>query len=174
MLYQILTHTPIYVWAILAFLIYRGVLASREREMSIGRMLVIPILMLVLSLQAIASQFGVESMAMLAWATGAGATALLCRASGKDRACAGALAGTVRLRGSWAPLALMMAIFAIKYALAVVLAVQPGLAGSSLFAAAACGLLGLCNGCFLGRLAADLAAARRSLAVLPAAAATMR
>lgn len=172
MLFQILTHTPVYVWAILAFLVYRGVLASREREMSVGRMLVIPVLMLALSLQAIATQFGVASVAMLAWAIGAAAAALPCRMSGAGRACAGSAPGTVRLRGSWAPLALMMAIFAIKYALAVVLAIQPGLAGSSVFAAAACGLLGLVNGCFLGRLAADLAVARR-VAGKPAAAATL-
>ena len=29
MLIQILTHTPLYVWAILAFLIYRGLVAMR-------------------------------------------------------------------------------------------------------------------------------------------------
>jgi len=171
MLFQILAHTPVYVWGILAFLIYRGVLASREREMSVGRMLVIPILMLALSLQAIAMQFGVASGAMLAWAISAALAALSCRASGVDRASAGVMPGTLRIRGSWTPLVLMLTIFAVKYALAVALAIQPGLAGNALFAAAACGLLGLCNGCLLGRLAGDLAAARRPHVFAPA---TMR
>jgi hypothetical protein len=171
MLYQILTHTPIYVWAILAFLVYRGVLAAREREMGAGRMLVIPLLMLALSLQSISTQFGLESVAMLAWAIGAALSALLCRVSGKGRASPGAVPGTVRIPGSWMPLALMMTIFAIKYVLAVALAIQPGLAGKALFAASACGLLGLCNGCFLGRMAVDLAAARQPHAP---AAVTMR
>lgn len=167
MLYQILTHTPIYVWAILAFLIYRGVLASREREMSVGRMLVIPFLMLVLSMQAIATQFGVASVAMLAWAIGAAVAALLSRVSGAGRASAGVVPGTLRIRGSWTPLVLMLMTFGVKYALAVALAIQPGLAGKALFAAATCGLLGLCNGCFLGRLAGDLTAARRPKVLAP-------
>lgn len=161
MLYQILTHTPVYVWAILAFLVYRGVLASREREMSVGRMLVIPILMLALSLQALASQFGIASVAMGAWTLAAAAIVLQRVRFAASRASAGAVPGAVRIRGSWAPLAFMMAVFTIKYALAVALAIQPGLADTVPFAAAACGLLGLCNGYFLGQLAVDIASSRR-------------
>ncbi|MCD2518070.1 hypothetical protein LQ564_17300 [Massilia sp. G4R7] len=161
MLYQILTHTPVYVWAILAFLVYRGVLASRDRELTFGRMLVIPVLMLALALQAIASQFGLASLAMLAWTVGAGAIALQRMRFGSSRAGAGAAPGTVRIRGSWAPLALMLAIFTIKYVVAVALAIQPALADQPAFALAACGLLGLCNGSFLGQLAADIVASRK-------------
>ncbi len=164
MLYQILTHTPVYVWAILAFLVYRGVLAAREREIGFGRMLVIPVLMLALSLQAIGSQFGIASVAILAWTIGAAAIALQRIRFGSSRASAGASPGLVRIRGSWAPLALMLAIFALKYALAVALAIQPGLAGDIRFAASACALLGLCNGWFLGQLAADVASSRRASA----------
>lgn len=171
MLFQILTHTPVYVWAILAFLVYRGVLASREREIAVGRMLVIPILMLALSLQAIASQFGIASLAMLAWTLGATGIALQRMVFGASLASAGAAAGAVRIRGSWLPLAMMLAVFSIKYALAVVVAIQPGLAQTIPFAAAACGLLGLCNGYFLGQLALDIAAARDSAAPVPDAAA---
>ena len=32
MIQQIVSHTPVYVWALLAFLLYRGYLASRDRE----------------------------------------------------------------------------------------------------------------------------------------------
>lgn len=169
MLYQILTHTPVYVWAILAFLIYRGVLAAREREITVTRMLVIPFLMLALSLQAIASQFGIAGMAMLAWAVAAAAVALQRMRFGRSRASAGAAPGTVRVRGSWAPLGLMLAIFAIKYVVAVALSIQPALASRVAFAAAACGLLGLCNGYFLGQLVADVMAGRRSMAAEGAA-----
>ncbi|MGG7603788.1 DUF6622 family protein [Massilia sp. BKSP1R2A-1] len=168
MLFQIVTHTPIYVWAILAFLIYRGVLASREREIAFGRMLVIPVLMLALSLQAIASQFGIASVAMEAWTLAAAAIVLQRVRFGASSTSAGAVPGTVRVRGSWAPLALMMAVFTIKYALAVALAIQPGLADKVPFAAAACGLLGLCNGYLLGQLALDIASSRRGPGVCAA------
>lgn len=175
MLYQIFTHTPVYVWAILAFLVYRGMLAARDREITVGRMLVIPVLMLALSLQAIASQFGIASVAMLAWTMGAAAIALQRIRFGSSRASAGSSPGLVRIRGSWAPLALMLAIFALKYVVAVALAIQPALADKVAFAAAVCSLLGLCNGWFLGQLAADIAAARGGAVSLKASAsATMR
>jgi len=169
MLYQILTHTPVYVWAILAFLVYRGVLAARDREITLGRMLVIPLLMLALSLQAIASQFGIAGVAMLAWAVAAAVVFLQRLRFGRSRASAGATPGTVRIRGSWAPLGLMLAIFTIKYVVAVALAIQPALVNQLAFAAAACGLLGLCNGYFLGQLAADVMAGRRSMEAAGAA-----
>jgi hypothetical protein len=58
---------------------------------------------------------------------------------------------------------MMMTVFMIKYVLAVTLAIQPQMAGDVVFAATVCGLLGLCNGYFLGQLARDIAASRRIL-----------
>jgi hypothetical protein len=76
---------------------------------------------------------------------------------------AGSAADTLRIRGSWTPLAMMMAVFLIKYALAVALAIRPGMAADAVFGGTVCGLLGLCNGYFLGQLARDLATGRRIL-----------
>ncbi len=160
---QILTHTPAYVWAILAFLVFRGVLALRDREITITRMTIIPAVMLVLALQSIGARYGLASLAMAAWLAGTAAVVLQRWTFGGSRVFAGATPGTLRIRGSWRPLALMLAVFAIKYALAVLEAVQPQLAAGAPFALAACGLLGLCNGCFLGQLTCDIAAARRLL-----------
>lgn len=160
MLQQILVKTPLYVWALLAFLIYRGVLAARDRDIGVNRMLVIPLLMLVLALQSIATQFGVASMAMAAWAAGTAAYALQRWSFGRAGVSPGAAPDTLRIRGSWMPLAVMMLIFLVKYALAVTLAIRPHMADDAVFGATVCGLLGLCNGYFLGQLARDIAAAR--------------
>lgn len=160
---QFLTHTPLYVWAILAFLVFRGVLALRDRDITIIRMSIIPVLMLVLALQSIGARYGLVSAAMAAWLAGSAAVALQRWAFGGSRVEAGTAPGTLRIRGSWAPLLMMLAIFVIKYAMAVVQAVQPQVAAGAGFALAACGLLGLCNGYFLGQLACDLAAGRRIL-----------
>ena len=67
MLIQILSHTPAYVWAILAFLVYRGVAAMREREVAPRQLTVIPIVMLLLSLQDIVARFGVGLLPLLTW-----------------------------------------------------------------------------------------------------------
>lgn len=169
MLSNIISHTPVYVWAILAFLVFRGVLALREREVSLPRLTIIPAVMLVLALQSIASRYGLASLAMAAWLLATAAMALQRWTFGASRIQAGAEPGTLRMGGSWAPLLLMLAVFVIKYALAVVQAVRPQLAQGAGFAMTACCLLGLCNGVFIGQLARDVAAARRLGAGQPSA-----
>lgn len=160
MLSNILSHTPVYVWAILAFLVFRGVLALRERDISVTRMAMIPAIMLALALQSIAGRFGFASLAMLAWLAATAAMAWQRWRFGASRVTAGAQPGSLRMGGSVVPLLLMLTVFGLKYAMAVALAVKPQLAQDTVFALGACALLGLCNGVFLGQLACDLAAAR--------------
>jgi hypothetical protein len=156
MLIQILTHTPLYVWAILAFLVYRGVVALRERETTLRKLFIIPVVMLALSLQDIAAKFGAGLLPWSAWAGAALAVALLVWKFSGAGISAGAASGGVRVHGSRAPLALMMAIFLTKYATAVTLAIQPQASHNPLFAVAVCALFGAFNGYFLGRLARNL------------------
>ena len=161
MLIQIISHTPLYVWAILAFLIYRGVLAASTREVAFKKLFIIPAVMLALSLQDIGAKFGLQGMPLAAWAAGALCTGLLVWRLGAPGIAAGSTADAVRVRGSWAPLALMMAIFMTKYATAVSMAIQPALAGHAVFMVAVCALFGCFNGYFMGRLARDAATLQR-------------
>jgi hypothetical protein len=156
MLIQILTHTPLYVWAILVFLVYRGVVALRERETTLRKLFIIPVVMLALSLQDIAAKFGAAFLPLSAWAGAALVVALLVWKFSGAGISPGA--GSVRVHGSRAPLAMMMAIFLTKYATAVTLAIQPQASHSPLFALAVCALFGVFNGYFLGRLARNLTA----------------
>jgi hypothetical protein len=170
MLQQIISHTPTYVWAILAFLVYRGVLACRDRETSLRNLFIIPLVMLALSLQSLGSRFGFSAATAGLWLVGASAGAALAWSLidasriGVNRA-----AGTLVQRGSVVPLVLMMAIFVTKYAVAVVLAMQPALQHSAGFLAAVCVLFGVFNGVFLGRLARYLAVWQRQDAMVLAA-----
>jgi hypothetical protein len=160
MLIQILTHTPIYVWAILAFLVSRGVIAMRDREVETRKLVIIPIVMLVLSLQDIGAKFGFTGISSAAWAVGAAGMALLVWRRGGVRVAAvsapSSAAGRVRVRGSWMPLAMMMAVFCTKYAVSVTVAIQPHVRQDALLVATVCALFGVFNGYFLGRLARDL------------------
>lgn len=152
MLQQIISHTPLYVWAILAFLVHRGVAASRERTMTLRAVAIIPLVMMGLALQEIDRRFGLAGVPLGAWAAGAAAGAMLAwhqaagTVTGLDRA-----AGTVTQRGSWLPLALMLAVFATRYVLAATSAMQPALQQSATFAMTASLLLGLFNGLLAGR-----------------------
>lgn len=156
MLMQILTHTPLYVWLILAVLIYRGIVASRTREVAVRQLFIIPVVMLALSLQDIGGKFGFAWIPLSSWACGAALVTLLFWKYGVPGIAPGTAPGTVRVLGSRVPLAMMMAIFFTKYALAVTLAMAPQLSQDLRFSVAVCTLLGLFSGYFLGGLACNL------------------
>lgn len=165
MLQQILSHTPLYVWAILAFLIQRGVAASVTREQPLGRLAILPLAMLLLSLLDLNGKFGLGAATVAAWLASATLAALASwQWIGQDSIGAGSVAGSVRQRGSWLPLVLMLAIFVLKFSLAVLLAVRPEARHNLALALAASGLFGLFNGIFFGRLA------RAAAVLLPRAA----
>lgn len=161
---QILTHTPLYVWAILAFLIWRGVVELREREIAVRRMFVLPLAMLLLSLHDMAGKFGLGATALAAWTAAFAAAALLAWRFGRMRVSAGTAPGRVRVAGSALPMVLMLSIFAVKYATSVLLAVRPDLAGQSVVVAVVCAAFGVFNGYFVGRLLRDVGFDARGLA----------
>jgi len=156
MLIQILSHTPVYVWAILAFLVWRGVAELREREIALPRMFVLPLAMLVLSLHDIARKFGFDTTAFIAWTAAFAAAALLAWRFGRVRVAPGSAPGRVRVAGSVIPLVLMLSIFTLKYLTSVLLAVRPELAGHGMVVVAVCAMFGVFNGYFLGRLLRDV------------------
>lgn len=164
MLQQIVSHTPMYVWFILAFLISRGMAASADRTVTMRNLVIIPAVMLVLSWLDINNKFGVDSLVVMGWATGALIGAgLVWRNFDSASITYDPASGAIRLRGSWLPLALMMAIFCTKYVVAVLVAVLPAARESALFVAAVCIVFGMFNGAFLGRLACQLFVCQRAM-----------
>ncbi|MFC0132092.1 hypothetical protein CR105_26220 [Massilia eurypsychrophila] len=156
MLIQIVTHTPVYVWAILALLVYRGVVAMRDREMTIRKLFIIPVIMLALSLQDVVAKFGAGFMPLSVWTGSAVLMTLLVWKFSSAGVSAAASSGRVIVHGSWAPLAMMMAIFFTKYATAVTLVIKPSASQDPLFSTVVCALLGVFSGYFLGRLVGTL------------------
>jgi hypothetical protein len=169
MLIQILTHTPLYVWAILAFLLWRGVAEMRDRELTLRRMLILPLVMLGLSLNDMALKFDLGAPLIAAWSAGCAAAMLLAWRLGRTRIAAGTAPDLVLVRGSVMPLILMLAIFLTKYITSVVLVIQPHLAHQLAVAATICLVFGVFNGVLLGRLARMAGAVGQQRAGLPAA-----
>lgn len=156
MLMQILSHTPIYVWVALALLVLRGVSAARDREMAFGKLLILPLVMPLISLQDITGRFGAGRAGLAVWAAAAIVTAVVTWKISADRVSPGQQDGKVMVRGSWVPLAMMMAVFFTKYAAIVTLTVHPQARQDMLFVGLACALFGVFNGIFFGRLARDV------------------
>lgn len=158
MLQQILIRTPFYVWLILAGLIYRGYLSSKDREVVFWKLFLIPALMPLLTLPDLANKFGQPGMSFAIWAVAAVATAALTWQISSARITLAEQAGKVLVRGSWLPLTAMLGVFFAKYALNVVLAIAPQARHDSLLATVACSLFGLFNGTFFGWMARDTTA----------------
>lgn len=161
MIQQIVSHTPVYVWALLAFLIYRGWLASQDRETSLRKVALIPLVMVGLSVTSINGNGPLGDGVWGLWALGAAASAAAIWQLSPREIVVNRAAGTIMQRGSWMPLVLMIAIFATKYAVAVMSAMHPELPHSVPFAASVALLYGVFNGLFLGRLARYAAALLR-------------
>ncbi len=160
MFFEIVTHTPSWVWVTLALLIAAGASQLRDRELSLARVTVLPMALLVLSAAGVLSVFGSSTIAVGAWLAGLAASVYLGRAPLAPRGAIWVAArNRLQVPGSWVPLALMLGLFAIKYAAGTARALHPELSSDPSFGAA-CGLAyGLFAGLFLGR-----ALALRSLA----------
>ncbi|GAB3646550.1 DUF6622 family protein [Ramlibacter alkalitolerans] len=149
----IFQHTPAWVWALLAALVFLGWMQSRDRTAGLAAVSALPVGMLVYGLWGAVGAFGRSPLlpqALVLWLLAAGSVAaLLARrpaAAWYDRA-----TRTYDLAGSWLPLALFLAIFAVRYAVAVQLALQPALAAQGAFALPVAALYGAFSGIFLGR-----------------------
>lgn len=152
MIAQILSHTPVYVWALLAFLLYRGYLASQDREITLLKLAIIPGVMLVLALTSINPHGALGEAVWAAWAAGVAVAVSLVWTLSKGEIAVNRAAGTVLQRGSWAPLMLMIAIFITKYTVGVMSVMRPELMHSLPVSLGVTVLYGLFNGVFIGRL----------------------
>ena len=146
----ILSHTPGYVWAILAALVVLGSLQLRQQRMSRNRLLIAPIAMGALSLWSATTALGVRPTVALAWLLGMGAAWLANRALRWPRDIASDGDAFVVAGSPW-PLVLMLAIFALRYAVAVSLVFHPEWRADPVFAAPMAVLYGALSGMFTAR-----------------------
>ena len=151
MFIAIVQHTPVWVWGLLAALIALGLSQARDREMSLMRVTILPLAMIVLSMSGVLSAFGHFPVALGGWAAGVGAALTLGRHFGRAfitvrGAAWSAQTATLHVPGSWLPLVLIVALFALKYVAGVSLALHPELAVDARFA----GLISLAYGMFSG------------------------
>lgn len=151
---ETLRHTPSWVWAIFAALVLLGLLHARPRRTGLQRALLMPLVIVGLSLYGTFSVFHMTPMNWVVWA-GAALLSAAWFATGQwpagtryDRE-----ARVLHQPGSWTPLAMMMGIFAIRYAVGVMLHHHPQWAADEGMAALAASVYGALSGVFLGRTA---------------------
>lgn len=154
---QIVSNTPLWVWPLLAALIVLGLSQARARTAGLARVVFMPVAMTGFSIWGTVSAFGSSPMigyVMLAWMFGA--AVMLALVTPMDAPTGTAYDADTRifaLPGSWAPMLLIVGLFLTKYAVGVMLAMQPGMARDGLFTLVAGGLYGVFSGIFAGRAA---------------------
>src|SRR5277367_649222 len=131
MLFGILRHTPVWVWGLLALLLYFGYRRSKPHSLAKQRVIILPGVMILLSVFGMWSAFGASTAALVPWLCGALLAIFLNRLLPSPKGVSYDLVTRrFAVPGSWVPMILMMSIFLTKYVVGVTSAINQPLAGS--------------------------------------------
>ena len=159
---NILTNAPTWAWLVLAGLIVLGGLQTMPRRLPLAMIVVLPVAMTALSLYSIGASFDDRVTSLGAWSAGMAAAlmlnGLLLRSPSPVRY--DAAARRYELPGSLAPLAMMLVIFATRFATIATMQVNPAAAGSPAFVLVTSALLGFLAGMFVSRTLVIVSASR--------------
>jgi len=158
---QILSYTPTWVFALFVGLLAFGLLQTRSRSVKKALAYALPVGMVALSLSGIQSSFGLKLLPVAAWAVSVVVVGFIgYRAFPNKGFSFDVEKNSFFIPGSWAPLAVIMAIFFTKY----VFAVMQGLGATAASSPVTPVVLSLAYGCFSGYFCAravSLAAAAK-------------
>jgi uncharacterized membrane protein YqgA involved in biofilm formation len=128
----IVTHTPLWVWAVFAILLWRGLGATRDREVSAPRLAILPAVILGLAISHIVDT-GLDAKTAAALVAGIALGVFAGIARNAAAAPTRLAPGRLRLHGEWITFCAVMVIFAIHYAAGVIEAIDPALARDTLY-----------------------------------------
>ncbi len=156
MMLSILQHTPVWVFALFAGLLVLGLHRMRAHETTAARLAILPVAMTLFSLFGLTQAFGPGIATIGPWAVALTAALgvggmLPARDGVRDGVQYSSVTGKLHVPGSGLPLALMMTLFFLRYAVAVLIAMNPSLRQDALFVAGVAALYGLASGCFVAR-----------------------
>ena len=162
----ILVHTPLWVWGLLALLIWLGTLSLRPRAQPLRRLLIVPAVFFLMGLSRLL--LGGKSVELIAvWLISAALLAALALYTGPRNVTIDRDTGYIRRPGSVLPLVRNIVVFLLQYAVAVLTAMKLNVGIDVAMAGQA--VSGACAGYFLGWTIALLRSYRAQTAV-PAAA----
>jgi hypothetical protein len=121
--WQILTHTPLWAFALLAFLVWQGIKAMRPRTVTVWRSLIVPAVFIVWGLSRLLSRQD-YAWPLVTWVAAAAVLLVIglltARPFELDHT-----TGEIKRPGSWVPLIRNVTVFALQYTVAVIAAVDP-------------------------------------------------
>ena len=149
--FQIVTHTPLWVWPLMALVVWLGVLGLGPRTLPLWRLAILPVVGLVFSGAGI-GQAPRPALALVAWLAALALGLPLGLWLGRRRTVRRLDDGRLALAGGWFMLAFGLSIFAVRYALGVVFGMAPALKAEPAWIALAGGIGGFVAGIGLGWL----------------------
>lgn len=138
---DILSHTPLWVWPLIAYGLFVGWSRTRDRVVQPWRLLVLPVLIAGLALYNLVAS-GISAAGLAGVACGAVAGTFAGTAMARRRPATLLADGRLALQGDWLPLALIVGIIIVRYAKGIALGIDPALARETGFILASASLSG--------------------------------
>lgn len=160
---QVLLHTPTWVYGLFVFLLLLGLFLSRERTVGMSRAFILSCGMFGWTLVSTLLMFEGRPLAVFCWAVALGMVRLYNLRLALPRGVA-YLPETRRFHfsGGYSILALIMAVFFVRYAVAAATAIHPELKHDAAFMVVTSAVFGLFSGIFFVRAMSMLRAVRTS------------
>lgn len=158
---EVLKRTPSTVWFLMAFLIYRGVRAARDGEISFGKMLIVPLLFTAWGLEKLFTQFHHLGISLGAYVLFAALGTAVGYALYSRHRTVYRSNGRIFRSGTYLPMGIMLINFFVKYALNVGMSIDPALYDSLPFCVLYSIVCGFSVGLFFGGIAQVVQAAAR-------------
>lgn len=152
-LLAIITHTPIWVWAVFALVLYLGYQRTRDRSVALWRLLLLPLVIMVTAGSGLVGAGLGAAPAIVVGLLVGGVSGWLMERDGATRRLPD---GRLWLRGEWASLVQIVAVFIWRYAVAVLTATHPALVADSTWHLLVAFVTSALAALFLGRTAARL------------------
>jgi hypothetical protein len=162
--FQIVANTPLWVWPLMAFVLWLGWQGLRPRTVPLWRLAILPLVGLGTSLAGVV-QSASPGLAVAAWAVALLACLPLGYAIGSRRSVWARGDSRLEIDGGWFVLAFGISIFTVRYALGVLFGVLPALRIEPLWIGLSGGVGGMVAGIGIGWLVNLLLRARRSTVV---------
>jgi len=159
-LFDIVVHTPLWVWPLLALVLWLGWMGRKPRVLPPVRLAVLPLVGLGITVAGVV-QSAVPAFTLAGWLVGLLLSLPVGYAIGRRRDVQWQADGRVRVAGGWFMLGFAVSIFAARYALGVTFGVWPQLAQQPAWIALAGVVGGTIAGIGLGWLAGLLLRDRR-------------
>jgi hypothetical protein len=153
-LLQIIAGTPIWVWVLLAFLLFLGVRGLQPSTAPLWRVAILPTVFFVWGLHSLVTLYGLTLQRALPWAAALVVGALVgMTLAARQPIRADKRRHLAHTAGGRLPLVLILLIFSIKYVFGFLHATRPGAFVEARFWLPELAVSGLLTGMFIGRFA---------------------